>query len=148
MEYRPLGRTGVHVSKLCLGTMMFGAWGNADHDDSIRIIHRALDAGINFLDTADVYSGGESEAIAGTALKGRRDDIVLATKLGAPMDEDLNHRGGSRRWIITEVENSRGQVTRPGRTLTVCRGDAYAGTGEEERHVATILTTMIAVGKV
>ena len=106
MEYRPLGRTGVHVSKLCLGTMMFGAWGNADHDDSIRIIHSALDAGINFVDTADVYSAGESEEIVGKALKGRRDDVVLATKLGVPMDEDLNHRGGSRRWIITEVENS------------------------------------------
>ena len=81
MEYRPLGRTGVQVSKLCLGTMMFGAWGNADHDDSIRIIHRALDAGINFIDTADVYSAGESEEIVGKALKGRRDDVVLATKV-------------------------------------------------------------------
>jgi aryl-alcohol dehydrogenase-like predicted oxidoreductase len=106
MEYRPLGRTGVHVSKLCLGTMMFGAWGNTDYDDSIRIIHRALDAGINFVDTADVYSAGESEAIVGKALKDRRDDVVLATKLGVPMDGDPNHRGGSRRWIITEVENS------------------------------------------
>jgi aryl-alcohol dehydrogenase-like predicted oxidoreductase len=106
MEYRPLGRTGVHVSKLCLGTMMFGAWGNADHDDSIRIIHRALDAGINFLDTADVYSAGESEQIVGKALKGRRDDVVLATKVNVPMGEDPNHRGNSRRWIITEVENS------------------------------------------
>jgi aryl-alcohol dehydrogenase-like predicted oxidoreductase len=106
MEYRPLGRTGVHVSKLCLGTMMFGAWGNTDHDDSIRIIHRALDAGINFLDTADVYSAGESEQIVGKALKGRRYDVVLATKVNVPIDEDRNHRGNSRRWIITEVENS------------------------------------------
>jgi len=106
MEYRPLGRTGVHVSKLCLGTMMFGAWGNVDHDDSIRIIRHALDAGINFVDTADVYSAGESEEIVGKALKGRRDDVVLATKLGVPMDEQANHRGGSRRWIIAEVENS------------------------------------------
>jgi aryl-alcohol dehydrogenase-like predicted oxidoreductase len=106
MDYRPLGRTGVQVSKLCLGTMMFGAWGNPDHDDSIRIIHRALDAGINFVDTADVYSAGESEEIVGKALNGRRDDMVLATKLGVPMDEDPNHRGGSRRWIIEEVENS------------------------------------------
>ena len=81
MEYRPLGRTGVQVSKLCLGTMMFGAWGNTDHDDSIRIIHRALDAGVNFVDTADVYSDGESEEIVGKALAGsRRDDVVLATK--------------------------------------------------------------------
>ena len=106
MEYRPLGRTGVQVSKLCLGTMMFGAWGNPDHDDSIRIIHRALDAGINFVDTADVYSAGESEEIVGKALKGRRDDVVLATKFFMPMGEDPNHRGGSRRWIVTAVENS------------------------------------------
>jgi aryl-alcohol dehydrogenase-like predicted oxidoreductase len=80
MGYRPLGRTGVQVSQLCLGTMMFGAWGNTDHDDSIRIIHAALDAGVNFVDTADVYSAGESEVIVGKALKGRRDDVVLATK--------------------------------------------------------------------
>ena len=100
MDYRPLGRTGVQVSKLCLGTMMFGAWGNTDHDDSIRIIHRALDAGINFVDTADVYSAGESEEIVGKALKGRRDDVVLATKFFVPMGEDPNHRGGSRRWIV------------------------------------------------
>jgi aryl-alcohol dehydrogenase-like predicted oxidoreductase len=106
MEYRPLGRTGVQVSKLCLGTMMFGAWGNSDHDDSIRIIHAALDAGINFVDTADVYSAGESEEIVGKALKGRRDDVVLATKFFVPMGDDPNQRGGSRRWMITEVEDS------------------------------------------
>src|SRR3954451_13720951 len=106
MEHRTLGRTGVHVSKLCLGTMMFGAWGNTDHEDSIRIIHRALDAGINFVDTADFYSAGESEEILGKALKGRRDNVVLATKLGVPMGEDPNRRGNSRRWIISEVESS------------------------------------------
>src|SRR3954467_10417827 len=106
MDYRPLGRTGVQVSPLCLGTMMFGAWGNTDHDDSIRIIHRALDAGINFVDTADVYSAGESEEIVGKALKGRRDDVVLATKVSVPMDDDPNHRGNSRRWIVSEVDNS------------------------------------------
>ena len=106
MDYRPLGRTGVQVSKLCLGTMMFGAWGNSDHDDSIRIIHRALDAGINFVDTADVYSAGESEEIVGKALKGRREDVVLATKFFMPMGDDPNRGGVSRRWIITEVENS------------------------------------------
>ena len=106
MELRPLGRTGVQVSKLCLGTMMFGAWGNTDHDDSIRIIHRALDAGINFVDTADVYSAGESEEIVGKALKGRRDDVVLATKFFMPMGEDPNRRGGSRRWIVQAVEDS------------------------------------------
>ena len=106
MDLRPLGRTGVQVSKLCLGTMMFGAWGNTDHDDSIRIIHRALDAGINFVDTADVYSAGESEEILGKALKGRRDDIVLATKFWGPMGDAPNRGGVSRRWIIAEVESS------------------------------------------
>ena len=106
MDYRPLGRTGVQVSKLCLGTMMFGAWGNTDHDDSIRIIHRALDAGVNFVDTADVYSAGESEEIVGKALRGRRDDVVLATKFFMPMGEDPNRRGGSRRWIVQSVEDS------------------------------------------
>src|SRR3954464_1217122 len=106
MDYRPLGRTGVQVSELCLGTMMFGAWGNTDHDDSIRIIHAALDAGVNFVDTADVYSSGESEEIVGKALKGRRDDVVLATKFWGPMGGDPNQGGVSRRWIIAEVENS------------------------------------------
>src|SRR5215207_4224997 len=106
MDYRPLGRTGVRVSPLCLGAMMFGAWGNPDHDDSIRIIHRALDAGINFVDTADVYSRGESEEIVGKALRGRRDDVVLATKVHGAMGDDANTRGNSRRWIIREVENS------------------------------------------
>ena len=106
MDYRPLGRTGVQVSKLCLGSMMFGAWGNTDHDDSIRIIHRALDAGVNFVDTADVYSAGESEEIVGKALRGRRDDVVLATKFFMPMGEDPNRRGGSRRWIVQSVEDS------------------------------------------
>jgi aryl-alcohol dehydrogenase-like predicted oxidoreductase len=107
MQNRMLGRTGVSVSPLCLGTMMFGPWGNKDEADSIRVIHRALDAGINFVDTADVYSAGESERITGKALAGRRDDVVLATKFFMPMDgTDPNQRGGSRRWIIREVENS------------------------------------------
>jgi aryl-alcohol dehydrogenase-like predicted oxidoreductase len=107
MDHRPLGRTGVSVSKLCLGAMMFGDWGNRDHDESIRIIHRALDAGINFIDTADVYSHGESEEIVGKALAGgRRDDVVLATKVWGAMGEDPNRRGTSRRWIIREVEES------------------------------------------
>ena len=107
MEHRPLGRTGVSVSKLCLGAMMFGDWGTKDHDESIRIIHRALDAGINFIDTADVYSAGESEEIVGKALAGgRRDDVVLATKFHGAMGEDPNQQGNSRRWIIREVEDS------------------------------------------
>jgi aryl-alcohol dehydrogenase-like predicted oxidoreductase len=107
MEHRPLGRTGVSVSKFCLGAMMFGAWGNADHDECIRIIHRALDAGINFIDTADVYAQGESEEIVGKALAGgRRDDIILATKFHGAMGDDPNRQGSSRRWIIREVEDS------------------------------------------
>jgi aryl-alcohol dehydrogenase-like predicted oxidoreductase len=107
MEMRTLGRTGVKVSPLCLGAMMFGAWGNTDHDDSIRIIHRALDAGINFVDTADVYSAGESEEIVGKALAGgRRDNIVLATKAHGAMGTDPNEQGTSRRWLVREVEAS------------------------------------------
>src|SRR4051794_35834093 len=107
MDLRPLGRTGVQVSPLCLGTMMFGAWGNPDHDDSIRIIHAALDAGINFLDTADVYSAGESEEIVAKALTGgKRDDVVLATKVGFPMGQDPDRMGASRRRIIKGVEDS------------------------------------------
>ena len=106
MTHRPLGRTGVQVSPLCLGAMMFGAWGNPDHDESIRIIHRALDEGINFIDTADVYSRGESEEIVGKALEGRRDDVVLATKVHGSMGDDPNQFGNSRRWIVREVEAS------------------------------------------
>jgi aryl-alcohol dehydrogenase-like predicted oxidoreductase len=106
MRYRTLGRTGIRVSPYALGAMMFGSIGNPDHDDSIRIIHKALDAGINFIDTADRYSGGESEEIVGQALKGRRDDVVLATKVNGPMGDDPNQRGNSRRWIMAEVENS------------------------------------------
>jgi aryl-alcohol dehydrogenase-like predicted oxidoreductase len=113
IEHRKLGSTGVSVSPLCLGAMMFGAWGNTDHEDSIAIIHRALDAGINFIDTADVYSRGESEEIVGKALAGgRRDSVVLATKIHGRMHDeeggfgDPNHFGNSRRWIVKEVENS------------------------------------------
>jgi aryl-alcohol dehydrogenase-like predicted oxidoreductase len=107
MERHILGRTGVSVSKLCLGAMMFGAWGNPDHDESIRIIHAALDAGVNFVDTADVYARGESEEIVGKALAdGRRDDVILATKFHGAMGDDPNRQGSSRRWIIREVEDS------------------------------------------
>jgi aryl-alcohol dehydrogenase-like predicted oxidoreductase len=107
VDLRTLGSTGVKVTPLCLGAMMFGAWGNPDHEDSIRIIHRALDAGINFIDTADVYSRGESEEIVGKALAGgRRDNVVLATKVHGTMGEDPNEFGNSRRWIVREVENS------------------------------------------
>src|ERR1700752_3376579 len=106
MQLRTLGRTGIRGSPLCLGAMMFGSWGNPDHDDCVRMVHAALDAGVNFIDTADVYSAGESEEIVGQALKGRRDDVVLATKVHGNMGPDPNHRGNSRRWIIQECENS------------------------------------------
>ena len=107
MELRVLGHTGVNVSQLCLGAMMFGAWGNPDHEDSVRIINRALDAGVNFIDTADVYSSGESEEIVGKALAStRREHVVLATKAHGAMGEDPNQRGNSRRWLIRECENS------------------------------------------
>ena len=106
MEYRTLGNTGVKVSPLCLGAMMFGAWGNSDHDESVRIIHRALDSGINFIDTADVYARGESEEIVGKALEGRREQVVLATKVHGTMGDDPNQRGNSRRWIVAECEAS------------------------------------------
>jgi aryl-alcohol dehydrogenase-like predicted oxidoreductase len=107
MDHRPFARTGVKVSPLCLGAMMFGAWGNPDHDESVRIIHRALDAGVNFIDTADVYARGESEEIVGKALAGgRRDDVILATKVHGTMGDDPNQFGNSRRWIVREVEAS------------------------------------------
>src|SRR6201990_852003 len=106
MHHRKFATTGVRVSPLCLGAMMLCKWANASHDESIKIIHRALDSGINFIDTADVYSAGESEEIVGKALAGRRDKVVLATKLHAPMGDDVNSRGNSRRWIIQEVESS------------------------------------------
>jgi len=108
MEYRSLGRTGVSVSQMCLGAMMFGAFGNSDHEDAVKIIHKALDAGINFIDTADGYSAGESEEILGKALAGgRRESVVLAVKFGVPFgDSDPNHRGASRRWITEAVEGS------------------------------------------
>jgi aryl-alcohol dehydrogenase-like predicted oxidoreductase len=108
MNYRVLGGTGIEVSAYCLGTMMFGAAGNPDHDDCVRVIHAALGQGINFVDTADMYGepGGETEEIVGQALKGRRDDVVLATKVHFPMGEGRNRGGNSRRWIAFEVEES------------------------------------------
>jgi aryl-alcohol dehydrogenase-like predicted oxidoreductase len=106
MQYRTLGGTGIKVSAYALGAMMFGAVGNPDHEDSIRIIHKALDAGVNFIDTADRYSAGESEEIVGEALAGRRDSVVLATKVNGPMGHDPNQQGNSRRWIMAEVESS------------------------------------------
>ncbi|MEC4015651.1 aldo/keto reductase [Streptomyces sp. H27-D2] len=106
MQRRILGGTGISVSDHALGTMMLGAWGNPDHDEGVRIVHRALDAGINFIDTADIYASGESEEIVGKALKGRRDDVVLATKAYNRMGKDANHGGSSRRWITRAIEDS------------------------------------------
>jgi aryl-alcohol dehydrogenase-like predicted oxidoreductase len=104
--YATLGRTGMTVSRFALGTMMLGSVGNPDHDDCIRIIHSALDGGINFIDTADMYSAGESESIVGKALRGRRDDVILATKGHFPLGEGLNRHGNSRRYLLNAVEAS------------------------------------------
>ena len=123
MKYRLLGRTGVQVSQLCLGTMMFGSYGNPDRVACMRIVHAALDAGINFIDTADVYSGGESEQIVGEALRGRRDNVVLATKVHHPMGGDINEHGSSRRWIMRAVDEDG--------SLVVCNA-----AGVERRFVA------------
>jgi aryl-alcohol dehydrogenase-like predicted oxidoreductase len=106
MDYRRLGRAGMQVSPLCLGTMMLGKWGNPDHDECIRIIHAALDAGINFIDTSNNYSEGESEIIVGKALAGRREKAVLATKVWGPMGPGPNERGLSRKAIHEQVEHS------------------------------------------
>jgi aryl-alcohol dehydrogenase-like predicted oxidoreductase len=142
---RPLGRTGINVSSYCLGTMMFGAAGNTDQTDCIRIIHKALDNGINFIDTADVYSGGETEEIVGRALKHRRDDIVLATKFHGSMGNDPNKAGGSRRWIIAEVENSL-------RRLQVDHIDLYQihhpDPGADIEETLSALTDLLRAGKV
>jgi aryl-alcohol dehydrogenase-like predicted oxidoreductase len=146
MRTRPLGRTGIQVSTYCLGTMMFGPFGNPDPADCRAIVHRALDAGVNFIDTADVYGGdGETERIVGRALRGRRDDVVLATKVNGPMGTDPNRRGSSRRWIVTAVEGSL-------RRLGVDHIDLYQvhhpepGTDVEETLGA--LTDLIRAGKV
>jgi aryl-alcohol dehydrogenase-like predicted oxidoreductase len=146
MELRTLGRTGVKVSPLCLGAMMFGSSGNTDHEASIRIIHDALDAGINFIDTADVYSGGESEQIVAKALAGgRRDEVVLATKVNGAMGEDANERGNSRRWIVREVENSLRRLNTDWIDLyQIHRPDA--GTDIEE--TLSALSDLVRVGKV
>src|SRR4051795_12179651 len=147
MSYRPLGGTGIEVSVHCLGAMMFGSVGNPDHDDCVRIIHTALDQGINFVDTADMYSAGESEEIVGKALqsRGNRDDVVLATKVHFPMGEGRNRGGNSRRWIIHEVEESL-------RRLGTDRIDLYEvhrpdpGTDIEE--TLSVLADLVSAGKI
>jgi aryl-alcohol dehydrogenase-like predicted oxidoreductase len=106
MDERTLGLTGLRVGPLTLGTMMFGAWGNTDHDECVRMIHRALDSGVTVLDTADVYAFGETEEIVGRAVRGRRDEVLIATKFGSPMGDDPETRGNSKRWIMRAVEDS------------------------------------------
>lgn len=106
MQYRTLGRTGVQVSTLALGAMNFGAIGNTTQDEATALVDAALEAGVNLIDTADMYSGGESEEMVGKAITGRRDDIVLATKATMPMGEERNHKGGSRRWLVTALDDS------------------------------------------
>jgi aryl-alcohol dehydrogenase-like predicted oxidoreductase len=145
MQYRTLGKTGIKVTPYCLGAMMFGGIANADHDACIRIIHKALDFGINFVDTADRYSTGESEAIVGQALKGRRDKIVLATKVHGPMGDDPNHQGNSRRWITQAVEGSL-------RRLQTDHIDLYQihrpAPDTDIEETLSILTDLIRAGKV
>ncbi len=145
MRYRTLGATGIQVAPYALGTMNFGSFANPDHDACARIVHRALDAGMNLIDTADVYSGGESERIVGAAIRGRRDEVVLATKFSNPMGDDPNRRGGSRRWIVQAVEASL-------RRLDTDRIDLYqyhyldSATGMDETLAA--LTDLVTSGKV
>jgi aryl-alcohol dehydrogenase-like predicted oxidoreductase len=145
LRYRVLGGTGIEVSVHCLGAMMFGSVGNADHDDAVRIIHTALDAGINFVDTADMYSMGESEEIVGKALKGRRDDVVLATKVHFPMGDGPNKGGNSRRWIVHEVEQSL-------RRLGTDRIDLYQIHRPDHRtdieETLSALTDLVRAGKI
>lgn len=106
MQYRTLGRTGVQVSALALGAMNFGSIGRTTQDEATAIVDAALEGGVNVIDTADMYGSGESEEMVGKAIAGRRDDIVLATKACMPMSEERNHRGASRRWLVTELDNS------------------------------------------
>ncbi|HEY2061148.1 MAG TPA: aldo/keto reductase [Amycolatopsis sp.] len=143
MQTRPLGRTGIQVSAYALGTMMFGPYGNPDPDDCARIVHRALDGGINLIDTADVY--GDSEKIVGKALRGRRDDVVLATKFNGPMGSDVNRRGSSRRWIMSAVEGSL-------RRLNVDHIDLYQAhhpsPGTDVEETLSALTDLLRAGKI
>jgi aryl-alcohol dehydrogenase-like predicted oxidoreductase len=145
MRYRTLGGTGIEVSVHCLGAMMFGGVGNPDHADCVRIIHTALDAGINFVDTADMYSDGESEEIVGKALAGRRDDVVLATKVHFPPAEGPNLGGNSRRWIVREVEDSL-------RRLRTDWIDLYQIHRPDERtdieETLSVLTDLVRAGKI
>lgn len=147
MDYRPLGRSGIQVSRFGLGTMVLGAWGNTDRDECARIINTALDAGINLVDTADVYGAGENETLVGAALQGRRDDVVLCTKFHHPLgdDDDPTHRGNSRRWIMTAVENSLRRLGVDHIDLyQVHRPDPTVAIGE----TVSALTDLVRAGKI
>ncbi|MGV9557358.1 aldo/keto reductase [Streptomyces sp. NPDC003401] len=145
MQYRTLGRTGVQVSTLALGAMNFGALGRTTQDEVTALVDTALEAGVNLIDTADVYSGGESEEMIGKAVAGRRDDVVLATKAGMPMGDGRNHRGGSRRWLVSALDASL-------RRLGVDHVDLYQihrwdpDTGDEE--TLSALTDLQHAGKI
>jgi aryl-alcohol dehydrogenase-like predicted oxidoreductase len=145
MRYHTLGRTGVQVSSLVLGAMNFGAIGRTTQAEATAIVDAALEAGINLVDTADRYSGGQSEEMVGKAIAGRRDDIVLATKVENPMGDERNHRGASRRWIVTELDNSL-------RRLGVDHIDLYrvhrwdSTTSDEE--TLSVLTDLQRAGKI
>lgn len=146
MRYRTLGGTGIEVSAHCLGTMMFGAVGNPDHADCVRIIHAALDQGINFVDTADMYSRGESEQIVGKALKDRRDDVVLATKVHFPLEDGSRNRSGnSRRWIVQEVDNSLRRLGTDWIDLYQIHRPDYSTDIEE---TLWVLTDLVSQGKI
>ncbi|MFB9837831.1 aldo/keto reductase [Actinoallomurus acaciae] len=145
MHYRHLGRTGMEVSVHCLGTMMFGAVGNRDHDDCIRIVHAALDGGINLVDTADMYSAGESEEIVGKALKGRREEVVLATKVHFPLGEGRNRGGNGRRWITTAVEDSLRRLRTDWIDLYQVHRPDHATDIEE---TLSVLTDLVRQGKI
>jgi aryl-alcohol dehydrogenase-like predicted oxidoreductase len=145
MRYRSLGATGMEVSAYCLGTMMFGAVGNPDHADATRIIHAALDAGINFVDTADMYSAGESEQILGVALQGRRDEVILASKCHFPMGEGRNRSGNSRRWIVTALDESLRRLKTDWIDLyQIHRPDEHTDIEE----TLSALTDLVAAGKI
>lgn len=145
MRYRVLGGTGIEVSHHCLGAMMFGSVGNTDHDEGVRIIHRALDAGVNFVDTADMYSAGESEEIVGKALAGRRDDVVLATKVHFPLGEGRNRSGNSRRYIVRAVEDSLRRLGTDWIDLYQVHRPDYTTDVEE---TLSVLTDLVRAGKI
>ena len=145
MRYRPLGSTGINVSPYALGTMNFGSMFDTAAEDAIRLIHHALDAGINLIDTADVYSRGESEEIVGSALKGRRDDVVLATKFSNPMGENPNERGGSRRWITRAIE---GSLRRLGTDYIDLYQYHYLDSTTDLEETLSVLSDLIRAGKV